>query len=116
MIEVPSTAMIIDQLVRELDFLSVGTNDLIQYTLSVDRDNDLVNSHYQPLNPAVLRLIQAVNEAAKKANKPVVRYGEMAGDPHYIALLVGLGLGDLSMNPDFILEAKKIIRSIEYRI
>jgi phosphotransferase system enzyme I (PtsI) len=115
MIEVPSVAIIVDQLVKELDFLSIGTNDLIQYTLAVDRDNDLVNSLYQPLNPAVLRLIQTVTEVARKANKPVTLCGEMAGNPVYIPLLVGMGLVDLSMNPASLLEAKKIIRSLEYK-
>jgi phosphotransferase system enzyme I (PtsI) len=114
MIEVPSVAIIADQLVKEVDFLSIGTNDLIQYTLAVDRDNDLVNSLYQPLNPAVLRLIQTVTEVAKKANKPVTLCGEMAGNPEYIPLLVGMGLSDLSMNPASLLEAKKIVRSITY--
>lgn len=114
MIEVPSVAIIVDQLVKELDFLSIGTNDLIQYTLAVDRDNDLVNSLYQPLNPAVLRLIQTVTEVAKKANKPVTLCGEMAGDPQYIPLLVGMGLADLSMTPASLLEAKKIVRSIAH--
>ena len=114
MIEVPSVAIIVDQLVKELDFLSIGTNDLIQYTLAVDRDNDLVGSLYQPLHPAVLRLIQTVTEAAKKANKPITLCGEMAGDPKYIPLLVGLDLTDLSMNPIALLEAKKIIRSTSY--
>ena len=114
MIEVPSVAIIVDQLIKELDFLSIGTNDLIQYTLAVDRDNDQVNSLYQPLNPAVLRLIQTVIEVAKKANKPVTLCGEMAGNPVYIPLLVGMGLADLSMNPGSLLEVKKIVRSIEY--
>lgn len=115
MIEIPSVAIIVDQLVNEVDFLSIGTNDLIQYTLAVDRDNDLVNSLYQPLNPAVLRLIRNVTEVAKIATKPVTLCGEMAGDPKYIPLLVGLGLTDLSMNPYALPEAKKIIRSIEYK-
>ncbi len=114
MIEIPSIAIIVDQLINEVDFLSIGTNDLIQYTLAVDRDNDLVNSFYQPLNPAVLRLIQTITEVAKKTNKPLTLCGEMAGDPKYIPLLVGLGLTDLSMNPYSLLEAKKMIRSIEY--
>jgi phosphotransferase system enzyme I (PtsI) len=114
MIEIPSIAIIVDQLINEVDFLSIGTNDLIQYTLAVDRDNDLVNSFYQPLNPAVLRLIQTITEVAKKTNKPLTLCGEMAGDPKYIPLLVGLGLTDLSMNPYSLLEAKKIVRSIEY--
>ncbi len=115
MIEVPSVAILADRIVKEVDFMSIGTNDLIQYTLAVDRDNDLVNSLYQPLNPAVLRLIQTVTEVAKKANKPVTLCGEMAGTPEYIPLLVGMGLSDLSMNPYALPEAKKIVRSIEYK-
>jgi phosphotransferase system enzyme I (PtsI) len=114
MIEVPSVAIVADQIVKEVDFMSIGTNDLIQYTLAVDRDNDLVNSLYQPLNPAVLRLIQTVTEVARKANKPVTLCGEMAGNLQYIPLLVGMGLVDLSMNPASLLEVKKIVRSIEY--
>lgn len=114
MIEVPSVAIVAGQIVKEVDFMSIGTNDLIQYTLAVDRDNDLVNSLYQPLNPAVLRLIETVTEVAKKANKPVTLCGEMAGNPQYIPLLVGMGLGDLSMNPGSLLEAKKLVRSIAH--
>ncbi len=114
MIEIPSVAIIVDQLVKEVDFLSIGTNDLIQYTLAVDRDNDQVSSLYQPLNPAVLRLIQKVIKVAKQTNKPVTLCGEMAGSPEYIPLLVGMGLSDLSMNPCALPEARKIIRSIEY--
>ncbi|MGB9629543.1 MAG: phosphoenolpyruvate--protein phosphotransferase, partial [Thermodesulfobacteriota bacterium] len=114
MVEVPSVAIIMDQLIHEVDFLSIGTNDLIQYTLAVDRDNDLVNSLYQPLNPGVLRLIHMVINAAQQGNKPVTLCGEMAGNPEYIPLLVGMGLSDLSMSPYALLEAKKTIRSIEY--
>jgi phosphotransferase system enzyme I (PtsI) len=115
MIEIPSVAILSDQLMEDLDFVSIGTNDLIQYTLAVDRDNDLVNSLYQPLNPAVLRLIRTVIDAGQRANKPVTLCGEMAGNPQYIPLLVGMGLSDLSMNPAALLEAKKIIRSLNYK-
>ena len=114
MIEVPSAAIMADQLIREVDFLSIGTNDLIQYTLAVDRDNDLVSPLYQPLNPAVLRLIFSVNRVALAANKPVTLCGEIAGDPKYIPLLIGMGLSDLSMSPVALPEAKKIVRSIAY--
>ncbi len=115
MIEVPSVAILADSLMAEVDFMSIGTNDLIQYTLAVDRDNDLVNSLYQPLHPAVLQLIGRVIEAGRKADKPVALCGEMAGDPQYIPLLVGMGLLDLSMNPAALLEAKKIVRSMSYK-
>jgi phosphotransferase system enzyme I (PtsI) len=112
MIEVPSAAIQADQLAREVDFFSIGTNDLVQYTLAVDRDNDLVNHLYEPLNPAVLRLIQNVIRVGKDAGKQVTLCGEMAGTPAYIPLLVGMGLSDLSMNPSALLEAKKTIRDI----
>jgi phosphotransferase system enzyme I (PtsI) len=114
MIEIPSAAILADQLAKEVDFLSIGTNDLVQYTLAVDRNNDLVNDIYKPLNPAVLRLIQRVVQAANQADKQVTLCGEMAGTPAYIPLLVGIGLTDLSMNPSALLEAKKIIRNTEY--
>ncbi len=114
MIEVPSAAILADQLAKEVDFFSIGTNDLVQYTLAVDRNNDLVTDIYKPLNPAVLRLIQKIVQVANDAGKEVTLCGEMAGTPVYIPLLVGIGLTDLSMNPSSILEAKKIIRNIEY--
>jgi phosphotransferase system enzyme I (PtsI) len=115
MIEVPSVAILADRLMEELDFVSIGTNDLIQYTLAVDRNNDLVNTLYQPLHPAVLKLVHRVIEAGQRSNKPVTLCGEMAGDPQYISLLVGMGLFDLSMNPGALLEAKKIVRSMNYK-
>lgn len=115
MIEVPSVAILADPLMAEVDFMSIGTNDLIQYTLAVDRDNDLVNSLYQPLHPAVLQLIGRVIEAGRRSDKPVTLCGEMAGSPQYIPLLVGMGLLDLSMNPAALLEAKKIVRSMNYK-
>jgi len=102
-------------LAKEVDFFSIGTNDLVQYTLAVDRNNDLVNHIYKPLNPAVLRLIQKVVQVANQTGKKVTLCGEMAGTPAYIPLLVGLGLTDLSMNPSSLLEAKKIIRNTEYK-
>jgi phosphoenolpyruvate-protein phosphotransferase (PTS system enzyme I) len=114
MIEIPSAAILADQLAKEVDFFSIGTNDLVQYTLAVDRNNDLVNHIYKPLNPAVLRLIQKIVQVAKETGKPVTLCGEMAGTPAYIPLLVGIGLTDLSMNPSSLLEAKKIIRNTEY--
>jgi phosphotransferase system enzyme I (PtsI) len=114
MIEIRSAAILADQLAKEVDFFSIGTNDLVQYTLAVDRNNDLVNHIYKPLNPAVLRLIQKVVQVANQTGKQVTLCGEMAGTPAYIPLLVGIGLTDLSMNPSSLLEAKKIIRNTEY--
>jgi phosphotransferase system enzyme I (PtsI) len=114
MIEIPSVAILADQLAKEVDFFSIGTNDLIQYTLAVDRDNDLVNDLYEPLNPAVLRLIRNVVQVANNSGRPVILCGEMAGTPAYIPLLVGMGLTDLSMNPSALLEAKKIIRDTAF--
>jgi phosphoenolpyruvate-protein phosphotransferase (PTS system enzyme I) len=114
MIEIPSAAILADQLAKEVDFFSIGTNDLVQYTLAVDRNNDLVNHIYKPLNPAVLRLIRKIVQVANQKGKPVTLCGEMAGTAAYIPLLVGMGLTDLSMSPSSLLEAKKIIRNTEY--
>ncbi|NWG02847.1 MAG: phosphoenolpyruvate--protein phosphotransferase [Syntrophaceae bacterium] len=114
MIEIPSVAILADQIAKEVDFLSIGTNDLTQYTLAVDRDNDLVKHLYDPLNPAVLRLIRNVVEVANRTNKQITLCGEMAGTAAYIPLLLGIGLTDLSMNPSCLLEAKKIVRSVKY--
>lgn len=114
MIEVPSAAILADHLAREVDFLSIGTNDLVQYTLAVDRDNDLVNHLYEPLNPAILRLIHHVIGAAHDAGKPLTLCGEMAGTATYIPLLVGMGATNLSMNPPALLEARKVVRDMAF--
>jgi phosphotransferase system enzyme I (PtsI) len=111
MIEVPAAALSSHSLARHLDFLSLGTNDLIQYTLAIDRVDDEVNYLFDPVHPAVLRLIQLTIEAARSANIPVSMCGEMAGDPRYIRLLLGMGLRQFSMQPGGLLEAKKMIRS-----
>ena len=109
MIEVPAAAVCADVFARHLDFLSIGTNDLIQYTMAIDRVNDEVNYLYDPLHPAVLRLIHTTLQAGKKANIPVAMCGEMAGDPQYTHLLLGLGLREFSVHPAALLEIKKII-------
>ena len=114
MIEIPSAALVADLIVREVDFFSIGTNDLIQYTLAVDRGNEKVAYLYQPVDLAVLRLIKNVIDQGKKHNKPVTMCGEMAGDWLYTILLVGMGLRIFSMAPVVIPEIKKIIRSITY--
>lgn len=109
MIEVPAAAVCADIFARRLDFLSIGTNDLIQYTIAIDRVNDEVNYLYDPLHPAVLRLIHITLEAGRAANKPVAMCGEMAGDRRYARLLLGLGLRIFSVHPANLLEVKKTI-------
>ena len=107
MIEVPAAAVTADRFARVLDFLSIGTNDLIQYTLAIDRIDDQVNYLYDPLHPAVLGLIRMVIDAGRAAGKPVSLCGEMAGDTRYVRLLFGLGLTDFSMPPNLLLQTKR---------
>ncbi|NND90410.1 MAG: phosphoenolpyruvate--protein phosphotransferase [Granulosicoccus sp.] len=107
MIEVPAAAIAAEQFVQHLDFLSIGTNDLIQYTLAIDRIDDQVNYLYDPLHPAVLALIRTIIDAGLKGGIPVAMCGEMAGDERYVRLLLGLGLTDFSMPPNLILETKR---------
>ena len=109
MIEVPAAAVCADIFARHLDFLSIGTNDLIQYTIAIDRVNDEVNYLYDPLHPAVLRLIHNTLEAGRAEHKPVAMCGEMAGDKRYARLLLGLGLRIFSVHPANLLEVKKTI-------
>jgi len=115
MIEVPAAALIADELARECDFFSIGTNDLVQYTLAVDRGNETIADLYSAYHPAVLKLIRLTVEAGHKANIPVAICGEMAGDPLAALLLVGLELDQLSMSPVVLPEIKKIIRSIDQK-
>lgn len=109
MIEVPAAAVSADIFAEQLDFLSIGTNDLIQYTLAIDRVDDAVNYLYDPLHPSVLRLIKQTIDAGIEANIPVSMCGEMAGDTRYTRLLLGMGLRHFSMDPHALLEVKKII-------
>ncbi|MFA5073517.1 MAG: phosphoenolpyruvate--protein phosphotransferase [Nitrospirota bacterium] len=112
MIEIPSSAIIADILAKEVDFFSVGTNDLIQYTLAIDRLNEHVAYIYDPLDPAVLRLLRLVSDAARTAKIPLAMCGEMAGDPLYAALLIGMGFQHLSMNVAAIPWVKRAIRLV----
>ncbi|MCK4363208.1 MAG: phosphoenolpyruvate--protein phosphotransferase [Candidatus Aminicenantes bacterium] len=115
MIEVPAAAAITDLLVKEVDYLSIGTNDLIQYYLAVDRSNEFVSYLYKPLHPSVLRLLKFIIEAAHKEGKEITVCGEMAADPLSAIALLGLGLKKFSMNPIFIPRIKKALRSVEHK-
>ena len=113
MIETPAAALTAATLAKESDFFSIGTNDLTQYTLAVDRGNELVSTLYSPVDPAVLRLIRTVIQDAHKSQIEVTVCGEMASEPDYIMLLLGLGIRTLSMTPPMIPEVKQIIRSVD---
>lgn len=109
MIEVPAAAIMADLFAQKLDFLSIGTNDLIQYTLAIDRVDDAVNYLYDPIHPAVLQLIRQVIVAGERANIPVSLCGEMAGNVNYTRLLLGLGLSNFSMDATYLLDVKERI-------
>jgi len=115
MIEVPAAAALADVMLKEVDYVSIGTNDLIQYYLAVDRSNEFVSYLYKPFHPAVIRLIRSVIQAARKAEKDVIVCGEMAADTPSAIVLLGFGLRTFSMNPIFIPRVKKALRSVECR-
>jgi phosphotransferase system enzyme I (PtsI) len=115
MVEVPAAALSVDLLAPEVDFLTIGTNDLIQYCLAVDRTDDRVSDMYEPLHPAMLRLIRLVRRAAGKRGLPVSLCGEMASDPALLGLLVGLGLTEFSMTPAAIPMARQVARELRAR-
>lgn len=112
MVEIPSTAAIADVFAKEVDFFSIGTNDLIQYTMAADRMSERVSYLYQPYNPAILRLVQRVIEASHAEGKWTGMCGEMAGDQTAIPLLLGLGLDEFSMSATSILKARRLIRNL----
>ena len=109
MIEVPAAALCASALARRLDFLSIGTNDLIQYTLAIDRLDDSVNYLFDATHPAILRLVRMTIQAACELNRPVSMCGEMAGDPRFTRLLLGMGLREFSMQPGAILDVKEVV-------
>jgi phosphoenolpyruvate-protein phosphotransferase (PTS system enzyme I) len=113
MIEIPASAVCAEMFAKQVDFLSIGTNDLIQYTLAIDRIDDNVNYLYDPLHPAVLKLIAMTLAAGKKHDVPVSMCGEMAGDPRYTRLLLAMGLEHFSMHPNAILVVKQIINETD---
>jgi phosphotransferase system enzyme I (PtsI) len=112
MIEVPSAVVIADSLAQKADFFSIGTNDLIQYTLAIDRGNRHVADLYQPMDPAIIRMIKKVADVSKDKGIGVFMCGEMAATPQHIPLLLGMGLDELSMNPQSIPQIKRVIRSL----
>jgi phosphotransferase system enzyme I (PtsI) len=112
MIEVPAAALAADLLARHTDFLAIGTNDLIQYTLAVDRTDDRVSTLYHPLNPGLLRLLRAVRRASAQGGRSVSICGEMASDPLVLAVLIGLGFTEFSMTPRAIPAARRLVRAV----
>jgi phosphotransferase system enzyme I (PtsI) len=112
MVEVPSAVLLAEEFAREVDFFSIGTNDLIQYTLACDRTDPAVGHLYRAGDPSILRLIQMVMKAAAKHNKPVTVCGQMSSDPRFIPLLLGLGLRSLSVTPHAIPRLKEVIRNV----
>ena len=113
MVEIPSTAVLADQFAKEVDFFSIGTNDLIQYTMAADRMNQRVSYLYQPYNPSILRLVKMVIDAAHAEGKWAGMCGEMAGDETAIPVLLGLGLDEFSMSATSILKARSLIRNLK---
>ena len=114
MIEVPAAVMLVNILAKEADFFSIGTNDLIQFTLAVDRTNELITDMFEPHHPAILNMIYKTVEAAHREGIPIAVCGEMSADPISVLLLVGLGVDELSMTPWSVMATKKIIRSINF--
>jgi phosphotransferase system enzyme I (PtsI) len=114
MVEIPSAALMLEHYLPLIDFISIGTNDLIQYTLAVDRINEHVSHLYDPYHPAVIRLLHQIVTAAKKKGKEVSVCGEMTSDPHAVPLLIGLGVDVLSVSPRMYLRVKQVLRGLKY--
>jgi phosphotransferase system enzyme I (PtsI) len=112
LIEVPSAVIMADAMADLVDFFSIGTNDLIQYSLAIDRGNREVAHMYHPLNPAILRMLKHVADVAKDKGISLAMCGEMAGDPFHVPILLGLGINELSMNTQAIPAVKNMIRSM----
>jgi phosphotransferase system enzyme I (PtsI) len=112
MIEVPSAVIMADVIAENVDFFSIGTNDLIQYTLAIDRGNEQVAHLFQPLDPAIIRMLKHVADVAREKDIKIFMCGEMAGTPYHIPLLLGIGMDELSMNPQTIPDIKRVIRSL----
>jgi phosphotransferase system enzyme I (PtsI) len=112
MIEVPSAVIMADVIAENVDFFSVGTNDLIQYALAIDRGNEQVAHLFQPLDPAIIRMLKHVADVAREKDIKIFMCGEMAGTPHHIPLLLGIGMDELSMNPQTIPDIKRVIHSL----
>ncbi|MGI8494973.1 MAG: phosphoenolpyruvate--protein phosphotransferase [Pyrinomonadaceae bacterium] len=114
MVEVPSAVMMIEEIAAEVDFINLGTNDLVQYLLAVDRDNESVADWFRTLHPAVLKAVKKVIQAAEKFEKPLIICGEMAGSPVYVPILIGFGALNLSMNINSIPRIKNVISNIAF--
>jgi phosphoenolpyruvate-protein kinase (PTS system EI component) len=115
MIEVPAAVLTLDRLASEVDFLCVGTNDLIQYLLAVDRDNPKVAHLFQPLHPSILQCLIRIASTAKRLKKPARICGEMSCNPFYAVLFLGMGFDQLSMNPRFIPTIRSVVRAVTVR-
>jgi phosphotransferase system enzyme I (PtsI) len=114
MVEIPSAAILLDAFVPHIDFISIGTNDLIQYTLAVDRVNENVSHLYDPFHPAIIRLLLGAVQTAHKAGRWVGACGEMTSDPRAVPLLVGIGCDSLSVSPRMYLRIKQVVRRLRY--
>ncbi|HEY2760640.1 MAG TPA: putative PEP-binding protein, partial [Pirellulales bacterium] len=112
MLEVPAAAVMIDSLIEVVDFVSIGSNDLVQYLMAADRDNPRVSHLCQPLSPAVLRVLANTIAACNRAGKPVTLCGEMAGRPRAVVLLFGMGLRSFSMSPAFLPTIKELVSNL----